>query len=78
MILFVIVYHASFVGSGPDFGTAPSVLRKKLLKVLSDNGKTTSIIDDVNIVKRYASDSSHAFPVASDEEALSKAQKEVH
>lgn len=53
-------------------------MRKKLLKVLSDNGKTTSIIDDVNIVKRYASDSSHAFPVASDEEALSKAQKEVH
>ncbi|KAK9944124.1 hypothetical protein M0R45_009706 [Rubus argutus] len=50
---------------------------KKLLKVLSDNGKTTSIIDDVNIVKRYASDSSHAFPVASDDEALSKAQKEA-
>ncbi|XP_062022681.1 small RNA degrading nuclease 5 [Rosa rugosa] len=62
---------------GPDFGTAPSVFRKKLLKVLSDNGKTTSIIDDVTIVKRYASESSHAFPVASDEEALSKAVKEA-
>ncbi|KAL6218064.1 hypothetical protein ACLB2K_011281 [Fragaria x ananassa] len=62
---------------GPDFGTGPSVFRKKLLKVLSDNGKTTSIIDDVAIVKRYASESSHAFPVASDEEALSKAVKEA-
>ncbi|XP_050364219.1 small RNA degrading nuclease 5 [Argentina anserina] len=62
---------------GPDFGTAPSVFRKKLLKVLSDNGKTTSIIDDVAVVKRYASESSHAFPVASDVEALSKAVKEA-
>ncbi|GMN48356.1 hypothetical protein TIFTF001_017535 [Ficus carica] len=62
---------------GPDFGSPPSLLRKKLLTVLSDCGKISSIIDDVSIVKRYASESSHAFPVSSDEEALSKARKEV-
>lgn len=52
-------------------------MRKKLLTVLSDSGKISSIIDDVSIVKRYASESSHVIPVSSDEEALSKARKEV-
>lgn len=62
---------------GPDFGSPPSLMRKKLLTVLSDSGKISSIIDDVSIVKRYASESSHVIPVSSDEEALSKARKEV-
>ena len=66
-----------YYGLGPDFGSPPSLLRKKLLTVLSDCGKISSVIDDVSIVKRYASESSHAFPVSSDEEALSKARKEV-
>lgn len=64
-------------GLGPDFGSPPSWVRKKLLTVLSESGKTSSIIGDVSIVKRYASESSHVFPVASDDEALSKASKEV-
>nr|XP_048331227.1 small RNA degrading nuclease 5 isoform X2 [Ziziphus jujuba var. spinosa] len=65
------------INHGPDFGSPPSLVRKKLLTVLSESGKTSSIIDDVSIVKRYASESSHVFPVASDDEALSKARKEV-
>lgn len=66
-----------FCGLGPDVGSPPLLVRKKLLTVLSESGKISSIIDDVSIVKRYASESSHAFPVSSDDEALSKAIKEV-
>lgn len=63
--------------SGPGFGLPPALMRKKLLTVLSDSGKTSSLIDNVSIVKRYASESSHAIPVSSDDEALMKAKKEV-
>ncbi|KAL1533534.1 Small RNA degrading nuclease 5, variant 2 [Salvia divinorum] len=62
---------------GPGFGLPPALMRKKLLTVLSDSGKTSSLIDNVSIVKRYASESSHAIPVSSDDEALLKARKEV-
>ncbi|KAJ4824100.1 Small RNA degrading nuclease 5 [Turnera subulata] len=65
----------SFVG--PDYGSPPSFMRRKLLTVLSECGKTSSFIDDVSIVKRYASGSTNVFPVSSDEEALTKAMKEV-
>ncbi|KAF6139614.1 hypothetical protein GIB67_037561 [Kingdonia uniflora] len=62
---------------GPDFGAPPSFIRKKLVTVLSENGKSCSLIDDVSVVKRYAAGSCHAFPISSDDEALSKARKEV-
>lgn len=62
---------------GPDFGSPPSFMRRKLLAVLDECGKTSSFIDDISIVKRYSSGSSHAFPVSSDDEALLKAKKEV-
>ncbi|KAH6759147.1 Polynucleotidyl transferase [Perilla frutescens var. frutescens] len=62
---------------GPGFGLPPALLRKKLLTVLSDSGKTSSLIDNVSIVKRYSSESSHSIPVSCDDEALSKARKEV-
>ncbi|CAN8265183.1 unnamed protein product [Cochlearia groenlandica] len=62
---------------GPDFGSPPEMIRTKLLNVLNESGKATSIIDSINIVKRYASDSSNSIPVSSDDEALSKAMKEV-
>lgn len=65
------------IRNGPDFGSPPSFMRRKLLTVLSDCGKTSSFVDDISIVKRYASGSTNAFPVASDEEALQKATKEV-
>ncbi|KAK9109078.1 hypothetical protein Sjap_017138 [Stephania japonica] len=62
---------------GPDFGSTPSVIRKKLVTVLSDSGKTSSLVDEVSVVKRYATGSCHAFPVTSDDEALLKARKEL-
>lgn len=64
--------------NGPDFGSPQGqFMRKKLVNVLSEFGKTSSFIDDVSIVKRYASGTCHALPVSSDDEALSKASKEV-
>jgi len=66
------------LGLGPDFGSPQGqFMRKKLVNVLSEFGKTSSFIDDVSIVKRYASGMCHALPVSSDDEALSKASKEV-
>ncbi|GJY46629.1 small RNA degrading nuclease 5 [Tanacetum coccineum] len=62
---------------GPDFGRPPSFLRKKFLTVLGDSGKASSFIDNIMIVKRYASESSHSIPVSSDDEALTKTIKEV-
>ena len=71
------MFLALYDYAGPDFGAPPSFMRKKLLTVLSDSRKVSSIIDDVSIVKRYSSNSSHSFPISSDDEALSKARKEV-
>ncbi|KAG5111919.1 hypothetical protein JHK82_035188 [Glycine max] len=51
--------------------------KKKLLSILSESGKISSLIDDISVVKRYASESSHAIPVTSDDVALAKANKEV-
>ncbi|KAK7293797.1 hypothetical protein RJT34_16671 [Clitoria ternatea] len=65
------------IRNGPDFGAPPSFMRKKFLSILSESGRTSSLIDDISIVKRYAADSSHAIPVTSDDEALGKANKEV-
>ncbi|CAN0877222.1 Small RNA degrading nuclease 5 [Linum grandiflorum] len=67
------------IKNGPDFGCPPrqSFTRKKLLSVLEECGKTSSVIDDVSIIKRYSTGSSHAFPVVSDDEALLKAKKEA-
>lgn len=62
---------------GPDFGLPPSFTKRKLVSVLSESGKTCCLIDDVSVVKRYATGSCHAIPVYSDDAALSKAKKEV-
>ncbi|KAJ0248543.1 Small RNA degrading nuclease 5 [Hirschfeldia incana] len=62
---------------GPDFGSPSELIRKKLLEILNESGKTTCIVDNMNIVKRYASEASNSVPVSSDDEALSKAMKEV-
>ncbi|KAK6938328.1 hypothetical protein RJ641_031836, partial [Dillenia turbinata] len=61
----------------PEFGAPPRLVRRKLLTILTESGKTSSFIDDVSIVKQYASGTCNAFPVCSDEEALSKVTKEV-
>ncbi|CAJ1971978.1 unnamed protein product [Sphenostylis stenocarpa] len=63
--------------NGPEFGSPPSFTRKKFLSILSECGKTSSLIDDISIVKRFASESSNAIPVTSDDEALAKTNKEV-
>ncbi|XP_061358725.1 small RNA degrading nuclease 5 isoform X1 [Gastrolobium bilobum] len=65
------------IRNGPDFGSPPSFMRRKLLSILSESGKTSSLIDDISIVKRYASESAHAIPVTSDDEALAKTNKEL-
>lgn len=65
------------IKNGPDFGRPPSFTRKKFLTVLGDSGKASSFIDNISIVKRYASESSHSIPVVSDDEALSRTIKEV-
>nr|XP_043617142.1 small RNA degrading nuclease 5 [Erigeron canadensis] len=62
---------------GPQFGRPRSLMKKKFLTVLGDSSKVSSVIDDMAIVKRYASESSHSIPVASDEEVLLKTIKEV-
>ncbi|KAE9584764.1 putative exoribonuclease II [Lupinus albus] len=65
------------IRNGPDFGSPPSFTRKKLLSILNESGKTSSLIDEISIVKRYASESSHSIPVTSDDDALAKTSKEV-
>ncbi|CAL5386592.1 unnamed protein product [Camellia sinensis] len=65
------------IRNGPHFGFPSSFMRKKLLTVLSECGKTSTLIDNISIVKRYASESSHTIPVSSDDEVLLKARKEV-
>ncbi|CAJ1971976.1 unnamed protein product [Sphenostylis stenocarpa] len=59
----------------PDYSSC--YRRKKLFSVLSESGKTSSFIDDISIVKLYASESTNAIPVTSDDEALAKTIKEV-
>ncbi|KAK4391004.1 Small RNA degrading nuclease 5 [Sesamum angolense] len=66
-----------FSESGPAFGFPSEFVRKKLLTVFSESGKSSSLIDSVSIVKRYASETSHSIPVSSDDEALMKVRKEV-
>lgn len=77
MYMPLTLFFIFFLELGPEFGSPPSFMRKKLLTVLNDYGKTSSFIDDISIVRRYTSEASHAFPVSSDVEALSKAKKEV-
>ncbi|XP_054788606.1 small RNA degrading nuclease 5 isoform X2 [Prosopis cineraria] len=62
---------------GPDFGSPPSFMRKKLSSILSESKKTSSLVDNISTVKRYASESSNAIPVTSDDEALARTTKEV-
>ncbi|KAL8141374.1 hypothetical protein V2J09_007395, partial [Rumex salicifolius] len=62
---------------GPDFGSPPQFTRKKLHAILEESGKTSTFIDNLSVVKRYASGTSHAIPVSSDEEGSLKLEKEV-
>lgn len=52
-------------------------MRGKLVSILHEKGKNCSLIDDISIVKRYSDGSCNSIPVSSDDEALSRAVKEV-
>lgn len=78
--VFVINYYLmSIISSilGPDFGSPPSFMRSKLVSALHNCGRTCSLVDDMSIVKRYSDGSCNSIAVFSDDEALSKAIKEV-
>ncbi|OAY65513.1 Small RNA degrading nuclease 5 [Ananas comosus] len=61
----------------PDFGSPPSFMRRKLVSVLNQSGKTCTLIDDTFVVKRYSDESCNSISVFSDNEALSRVVKEV-
>lgn len=73
----VLFFFMIFSCLGPQFGTHPSIPRKKLVSVLHECGNTCSLIDDLLIIKRYSDGSCNTIPVSSDDEALSKTIKEV-
>ncbi|PKA49639.1 Small RNA degrading nuclease 5 [Apostasia shenzhenica] len=62
---------------GPQFGSDPSFMRKKLVTVLHESDKLCSLIDQMSIIKRFSDGSCNAIPVTSDDQALSRTLKEV-
>ncbi|XP_066359099.1 LOW QUALITY PROTEIN: small RNA degrading nuclease 5-like [Miscanthus floridulus] len=62
---------------GPDFGSQPSLSRRKLTSILHESGKKCSLIDDVSILERYSDTSCNSIAVFSDDDALSRSMKEV-
>lgn len=66
------------IRNGPAFGNLPCVSRQKLVSLLSDQGKVCSLVDQKEVLQRYASASCNAILSFSDDDALSKAAKEVN
>ncbi|CAD6270326.1 unnamed protein product [Miscanthus lutarioriparius] len=62
---------------GPDFGSQPSLSRRKLTSILHESGKKCSLIDDVSVLERYSDTSCNSIAVFSDDDALSRSMKEV-
>ncbi|PWZ31273.1 hypothetical protein Zm00014a_031789 [Zea mays] len=62
---------------GPDFGSQPSLSRRKLTSILHESGKKCSLIDDMSILDRYSDTSCNSIAVFSDDDALSRSMKEV-
>ncbi|XP_020588004.1 small RNA degrading nuclease 5-like isoform X2 [Phalaenopsis equestris] len=65
------------IKNGPEFGSRSSLIRCKLVSILHECGRKCSLVDDSSILRRFSDESSNVIPVYSDEEALSKAIKEV-
>lgn len=65
------------IQNGPAFGNPPCVSRQKLVSLLSDHGRRCSLIDQKEVLQRYALGSCNAILSLSDDDALSKAIKEV-
>ncbi|PKA54538.1 Small RNA degrading nuclease 5 [Apostasia shenzhenica] len=62
---------------GPEFGSRSSVMRCKFISVLYECGRKCSLVDEISVLRRYSDESCNAVPVYSDEDALSRAVKEV-
>ncbi|CAL5098003.1 unnamed protein product [Urochloa decumbens] len=62
---------------GPDFGSQPSLSRRKLTSILHESGKKCSLIDHVTVLDRYSDTSCNSIAVFSDDDALSRSVKEV-
>ncbi|OEL26486.1 Small RNA degrading nuclease 5 [Dichanthelium oligosanthes] len=62
---------------GPDFGSQPSLSRRKLTSILHESGKKCSLIDDMSVLERYSDTSCNSIAVFSDDDALSRSMKEV-
>ncbi|KAK8958406.1 Small RNA degrading nuclease 5 [Platanthera guangdongensis] len=65
------------IHNGPEFGSHSSLIRCKLVSILHESGRKCSLIDELSILKRYSDGSCNAIPIYSDDEALSRALKEV-
>ncbi|KAH9308458.1 hypothetical protein KI387_036369, partial [Taxus chinensis] len=65
------------IQNGPAFGNPPCASRQKLVSLLSDQGKRCSLIDQKEVLLRYAPGSCNAILSFSDDDALYKAAKEV-
>ncbi|KAL0909871.1 hypothetical protein M5K25_020779 [Dendrobium thyrsiflorum] len=65
------------IKNGPEFGSRSSLMRCKLVSVLHEGGRKCSLVDDSSTIRRFSDGSCNVIPVYSDEEALSKALKEV-
>jgi RNA exonuclease 1 len=55
----------------------PKNIRQKFVSILKESGRTSSLIDDASILKRYSDESCNVISVSTDEEALSRTIKEV-
>ncbi|XP_078156623.1 polynucleotidyl transferase, ribonuclease H-like superfamily protein [Carex rostrata] len=62
---------------GPEYGVHPKSIYQKLVSVLKESGRTSSLIDDASILKRYSDESCNVISVSTDEEALSRTIKEA-
>lgn len=66
------------IQNGPRFGEpSKSMFRESLISILSREKRQCSMIDRQQVVQRYAVESCHAIACTSDEEVLSKFEREV-
>lgn len=73
----VICLQLTFGSVGPGFGKHSTSFKENLLSVLSKHGNQCSVIDRRPMLQRYAAGPCHSIPCTADNEALSKAKKEV-
>lgn len=65
------------IWNGPDFGKRSNLCKENLLSALNKHGNQCSVVDRRAMLQRYAVGPCHAIPCTTDDEALSKAKKEV-